>query len=423
MIYLHKYFQRAYRSKKKFIVAYGGRSGGKTLSTGIILLAKSLQETCRILCTRKYQNKISDSVYTVLVGLINTYPEFKDRFEVLRDRIRCIDTGSEFIFMGLQHIEDIKSLQGVKYVWLEESNDISEYSFETLSKTIRVPDAQIYVIFNPNLETDYVYKRFVLNSDPMAMVIKINWSDNPFFKAKYVGSLVEERLLDKEKDLLKYNWIWEGECRSEVEGALWTTDLIRHCTTEEYNAYLQDNFNQFKRIIVAIDPSITSKQTSDACGLVVAGELDNGHLTVIEDQTKIMSPDQWATKAVELYHYYKADGLIVESNQGGDMIKTIIHRIDKLIRVRLIHATRGKYLRAEPVLHLYEQGKVKHLKRFPTLEYEMVTFTGDQNDKSPNALDAMVYALTDLSKISLAPSGMVRATQQLTNVAIMRPRH
>ena len=383
-MYLHKHFQRAFKSLKRFIVFWGGRAGSKTISTGIVILSKALSEKCRILCTRKFQVSIKDSVYSVLVELIEKNEEFRGRFEILKTSITCRDTGSEIIFRGCQNMSEIKSMQGLKYVWIEEANFLTEEDFETLSKTIRTPGAQIWVIFNPHLESDYVYQRFIVNNDPLALVQKIGWQDNPFFKRKYVGSLVDEREIDQTKDIAKYSWIWEGSCITQVEGALFNSEWIKIGEIPEAC-----------QTVVAIDPSTTSTAKSDDCGLVVVS-YKNGCWYIVDDLSGVMSPLEWANKAILLYNKYNANKIIYESNQGGDMVKTIIHQLDKTILVKGVHATKNKTLRAEPVAALYEQGLVYHKKRFSQLEYEMTTYTGEE--KSPNHLDAMVYGVTSFMK-------------------------
>lgn len=386
--YLHEKHQSAITSNKRFQILIGGRAGMKTEAVARIFINYARTEkNIRLLCTRKYQSSIKDSVYQVLLQAIID-AGLEDEFEILKNSIVHKYTNSEFIFYGLQmHISEIKSMKGIKYVWIEEAQYVTEDIMEDLSKTIRILGAKIFIVFNPQLETDYVYQRFILNNDPLANVIWTSYLENPFFKPEIVGSLYDEMLMDKQNNYAKYLHLWEGECKKEVENALWKNHLIKH---------QQIDPESLEKIVVAIDPSTTAHKNSDACGLVVAGKI-NKDFYVLEDETTIMTPNEWAEKSIQLYYQYNADRIIAEGNQGGDMIKTIIHQKDSSIRVRTIHATRGKILRAEPILQLYEQERVYHCKCFTQLEYEMVTYTGDPKQKSPNALDAMVYALTELS--------------------------
>jgi len=209
---------------------------------------------------------------------------------------------------------------------------------------------------------------------------------------------------DKQTNLNKYNHIWLGKLNKVNEGALWTEKQITYLSDDSFN------LDQLERIIVAIDPSVTDKQTSDACGLVVVGKFTDKRYIVLDDQTAILSPNAWIDRAITLYYKWKADRIIGETNQGGDLIKTLLLQKDDSIPFSGVHASRGKITRAEPIASLYEQNKVVHRIRFPNLEYEMTTFSGKATDKSPNSLDALVWGLTFLttdSKIK-QPKGMVK---------------
>jgi len=131
-------------------------------------------------------------------------------------------------------------------------------------------------------------------------------------------------------------------------------------------------------------------------GIVVAGIDVNGHGVVIKDSTEQLSPSGWARRAVELYHEYGADRIVAERNQGGDMVRHTIETEDNTVPIRLVHASRGKFARAEPVSALYEQGRVKHLPGLDELEQQMVTWEPLGSMGSPDRLDALVWAMTDL---------------------------
>ncbi len=156
---------------------------------------------------------------------------------------------------------------------------------------------------------------------------------------------------------------------------------------------------ELTRIVVAIDPPVTSHANSDACGLIVAGLCEQGHGYVLSDLTlQTASPLQWARAAVNAYHRFEADRIVAEVNQGGEMVETVIRQIDRSVAITSVRATRGKYIRAEPVAALYEQGRVHHVGSLPLLEDELCDFGpgGLTSGKSPDRLDALVWALTDL---------------------------
>lgn len=150
------------------------------------------------------------------------------------------------------------------------------------------------------------------------------------------------------------------------------------------------------RTVVAIDPAVSNSETSDETGIVVVCKADNGFAYVLDDLSCRASPDEWAKIAVRAYHKYDAEKVIAEINQGGDMVERVLRTCDEHISYRSIRATKGKLVRAEPVAALYEQGKVFHVRPFPDLEQQMCAFVSDGFDGSPDRVDALVYALTDL---------------------------
>ena len=157
-------------------------------------------------------------------------------------------------------------------------------------------------------------------------------------------------------------------------------------------------YPELKRIVVALDPSGKSKADSDEAGIVVSVISHNDEYYVLEDDSNIYSPNQWAEKSISLYNKYQADAIIAEVNQGWDMVRTIINNKDNSVNVRSVVASRGKDIRAEPIAALYERGLVHHVGSFAKLENEMATWVPGSGMKSPNRIDALVWGLTSLSK-------------------------
>jgi hypothetical protein len=155
------------------------------------------------------------------------------------------------------------------------------------------------------------------------------------------------------------------------------------------------------RIVVAIDPAVTSGEESDETGIVVVGASMDGHYYVLEDGSLRASPDTWARKAVELYKKHKANRIIAETNNGGDLVINVLKQVDPMVPTKKVVASRGKQVRAEPVSALYEQGRVHHVGGFAELEDQMVTWTPDSGS-SPDRMDALVWAVTEISTASPA---------------------
>ena len=188
-----------------------------------------------------------------------------------------------------------------------------------------------------------------------------------------------------------------AEVLEEAQGALWTTDMLDRASVK------QEQVPDLTRIVVSIDPAITSNAESDMTGIVVAGIDVNGVVYVLGDYTDRLSPQGWASKAISLYHQYSADRIVAERNQGGEMVRRTLEVEDETVPIKLVHASRGKYARAEPVSALYERNLVKHVVN-PTdgsslneLETQMRTWEPLGSIGSPDRLDALVWAITDLS--------------------------
>jgi phage terminase large subunit-like protein len=188
----------------------------------------------------------------------------------------------------------------------------------------------------------------------------------------------------------------EGEMLEDAEGALWTLSMLEAARCETTPS--------LDRIVVAVDPPVTGHARSDACGIVVAGVRMGGDPTdwrayVLEDASVAgASPLDWAERAVAARDRHGADRIVAETNQGGDLVEAVLRQVDPFVPYRKVTAKRGKALRAEPVAALYEQGRVKHLRGLQRLEDQMCRMTarGFEGTGSPDRLDALVWALTDL---------------------------
>jgi len=180
-----------------------------------------------------------------------------------------------------------------------------------------------------------------------------------------------------------------GELLDDVEGALWTWKMI-----DDYR--VTHTPDDVVRRYVAVDPAVTFTRESDETGIITASITSNGHIYVERDATTRDTVDGWARSVCIEYDRAQADAVIVESNQGGDMNESIIKSVDPTVNVRLVNATRGKRLRAEPVAALAEQGKIHHVGAFPDLEEQMTSWT-PEDKQSPDRLDALVHAVTALT--------------------------
>jgi phage terminase large subunit-like protein len=186
-----------------------------------------------------------------------------------------------------------------------------------------------------------------------------------------------------------------GEIVEDNPDALWSRQMIEACRVTAAPP--------LARIVVGIDPPAGSRPGADACGIVAAGRAEDGAIYVLEDATIAgLAPAGWAAKAIALYRRLDADTLVAEVNQGGDMVRAVLHQVDASVPLKAVHATRGKWLRAEPVAAMYAQGRVKHVAPMEELEDQMCDFAlaGLSSGRSPDRLDALVWAVTELTQRS-----------------------
>jgi predicted phage terminase large subunit-like protein len=171
----------------------------------------------------------------------------------------------------------------------------------------------------------------------------------------------------------------------DVQGALWKRELIKYSKSDDY-----------LRKVVAIDPAVTNTDESDECGIVIGGKGADGKGRVIGDFSGRMSPLEWANRAVNLFHAHSCDLIVAETNNGGDLVETVLRTVDPRIPFKKVTASRGKRTRAEPISSLYEQGRIEHEKPFDELEDQMCNWVPDSGMKSPDRMDAMVWCMTEL---------------------------
>jgi phage terminase large subunit len=204
----------------RYKIPYGGRGSAKSWSVARALLIKGAAETLRIPCCREIQKSIADSVHQLLTDQI-TALEFTDEYKITDTYIES-RTGSVFTFHGLKHnIQNIKSLEGADICWVEEAQAVSKGSWNVLIPTIRKPGSEIWATFNPELESDDTYQRFVVKPPTGAIVRKVSFRDNPWFPA-----VLKQEMLDlKARDEDAYMHVWEGQCKATLTGAIYANEI------------------------------------------------------------------------------------------------------------------------------------------------------------------------------------------------------
>jgi phage terminase large subunit len=221
---------------KRFKVAKGGRDSAKSWTIAQLLLLEGASRTIRVGCFREVQKSLKDSVYTLLCDQIKRLG-LTDFYTATRDEIRGAN-GTLFLFSGLslQTKDSLKSFEGMDYAWVEEAHSVSQGSWDVLTPTIRKPGSEVWASFNPSMDTDPVYRMFCTKERDDAVVVTINWFDNPWKS----DALDSEREAMKRDDPEKYAHIYEGQCMPAVEGAIYYKEVSALRSSGRYHAVPYD---------------------------------------------------------------------------------------------------------------------------------------------------------------------------------------
>ncbi|MFL5279513.1 MAG: DNA-packaging protein [Rhodopila sp.] len=223
-------------------------------------------------------------------------------------------------------------------------------------------------------------------SAPSTVVTRAKTSDNAanldgstlaYLQQKYGGTRLGRQELD-------------AELLADLEGALWSRDLLDTCRIKRGDA------PDMRRVVVAVDPPGASSKDSAECGIIVAGLGPDRHGYILADLSGRMSPEKWARTVVNAFHGWKADRIVAEQNFGGAMVESTIKSVDPLVAVKMVVASRGKQLRAEPIAAFYQQHRVHHVGEFPALEDQMTGWDPTVSGPSPDRVDSLVWACTEL---------------------------
>ena len=241
------------------------------------LLIKAANEPTRVLCAREIQKSIKQSVHTLLNDQIQALG-LGAFYEVLESEIRGLN-GSSFSFAGLatNTVESIKSFEGCDIVWVEEAQTVSKKSWDILIPTIRKPNSEIWVSFNPNIDTDDTYQRFVIDPPDSAKVVKVNYTDNPWFP-----EVLELERLHSEKTNPDYNNIWEGDCKAAVDGAIYANEIRE---AQEGNRITTVPYDPMMKVHVVMDLGWNDSMSVILCqkgisDLRIIGYIEDDHRTL-----------------------------------------------------------------------------------------------------------------------------------------------
>jgi hypothetical protein len=387
----------------RYVLVTGGRGSGKSYAITLILAMLLRIPGYRILFTR----------YTLTAAKDSIIPEFLEKvdklgcgaeFQATASDVRNTASGSEILFRGIltssgNQTAKLKSLHGINVWVLDEAEELAdEGTFEKIALSIRDRrhPTLIILIMNPCHKAHWIHRRWFDGLAPEfsgvrdgVTFIHTTCDDN---RANLPAEILAEEAAMRLANPQRHARVFRGHWADEIQGALWTWPMIdghRHRSGA-------GSLPPFARVVVAVDPAVTSTSTSDETGIVTAAAGADGHYYVLGDLTRRASPLEWATVVAGEYARRKADRVVAEVNNGGDLVESTLRQASADVAYSAVHATRGKILRAEPVAALYERGLVHHVGAFTALETEMMSYAGASGDASPNRLDALVWAITAL---------------------------
>lgn len=380
------------RSTAKRKVIRAGRRGGKTYGASIYAVEKFL-EGKRVLYATPTQEQVDRFWYLVceslrepieqgifyknetkhLIELAGTEQRIRAKTAWNSDTLRG-DFADELILDEFQLMnEDTWGVVGAPMLMDNNGNAIFIYTPPSLQ-------SRSVTKANDPQHAAKLFKKAAADTTGRWQAFHFSTYDNPYIDKTVIDDLANDM------SSIAYRMEIMAEDIDEAPGALW-----KRANIEKYRV---DKSPDLKRIVVAIDPSGSDKTTSDEAGIIIAGVDGHGEGYILEDLSGIYSPNAWAHRAISAYYEWDADRIVAEKNYGGDMVATVIRNMSPEVSYKDVTASRGKYLRAEPIAAFYERGKVHHVGRYNKLEDEMCLWL--PGDKSPNRMDALVWALTDL---------------------------
>lgn len=383
-----------------FAMAYGGSRSGKTFMTLRNMIIRACKVKSRHLVARFRFNHVKQSI------VMDTLPKvfelcFPNLPYVLNkaDWFVKLPNGSEIWFGGLDDKERVDKILGNEYstIFLNECSQLSWEAVTTVMSRLAEKSGlanKMWFDCNPVGQKHWTYTVFKQGKDPKTGEPIANFDLYGSMQINPIDNL--ENLPDHYIQMLEglpkrqRQRFLEGRFLKDVEGALWTDAMVEAAKGKEQEEVI--------KTVIAIDPSVSHNPTSDECGIVACSIDANRDGIVHEDLSGKFTTKTWAQRAVNAYYKYNANCIVAETNQGGDLVVDAINNLDSTIKVVKVHASKGKFARAEPISMLYEQGKISHEKEMLELESEMTEWVPENTKESPNRIDALVWGLTFLIK-------------------------
>lgn len=414
-------FMPILEQKHRYYFYHSGRGKGKSDNIARALIALALSQKLRILVIRSTKSSLKQSVYATFKEIILQL-ELKEYFKFVGDEIRVVN-GSQFIFMGIQthNALEVKSIYGVNITFVEEAEGLSEWALRTLLPSVLRQEVDetgientndieenrfgsrinsIIFAMNPKFKHDAVWDFFMNHEPPENSFIRyLDEDDNPYFEKTGMKALKEHDFKILPRSLARN--IWDGTLLDFGDDCIFTAEAFELMTKHDITEYKRDDYT---KIVIGCDPAMTNKDKSNEYGIVVVGLNRKKEIVMIGNYTESHNPNSFAVKVCQLYGQYQADEVIVETNQGGDFIKSTILNINPFVIVNEVRAVRDKVTRATPVANLAAIGKIKLMELGQNklvTQMKQTTLKGYMGAKgeSPDALDAFTWAVFRIADI------------------------
>ncbi|MBE6384949.1 MAG: DNA-packaging protein [Lentisphaerae bacterium] len=390
-------------SGARFCLLYGGSRSGKTFVLCCALVIRALKGAgSRHAVIRRHFNGVRSAVGndTMPKALRCRFPGVEYEYSKT-DSVFRFPNGAEIQLVGLDDAQRAEKILGREFATLY-FNECSELDFGSVQTALTrlaqyVPGLSNKAFFdcNPPGKSHWSYRMFVQKLNPadntplvlpeQYAMMRINPADNKEnLPPGYIDDTLGTLSVRQRRRFL------EGQWQDEVEGALWNSEII------DRNRVV--NPPELLRVVIGVDPAVTAGKNSDLTGIVGAGTSADGHYYILADRSCRVNPLEWGREVIKLYRELNADRVIGEVNNGGDLIRTMLCELSPGLPFQAVSARRGKVLRAEPVAALYEKNLVHHAGLFSDLEEEMCSYSPLTAVKSPDRLDALVWAVAALSE-------------------------
>lgn len=362
-----------------------GRGGGKTRAGSEWILKRVRQGYKHIALIGQTAADIRDTMVELGPSSIMKIarPEERPGYEPSKRRLTFPNGAIATTFTG----EEPDQLRGPAHdsVWIDELAKFKypEETWDNMEMGLRLGDnPQVFCTTTPRPIP--IIKRLI--KDPSTIDIRFSTSQN----AENLSPIFLKRIHERYAGTRLGRQELEGEILDDNPNALWQREVIENLRVRETP--------QLLRVVIGMDPAVTGNEKSDETGIIAGGIAANGHGYILEDVSLRASPNEWARAGVKCFYRNKADRMIGEVNNGGDLVEVNIRTIDRNIPFTAVHASRGKLIRAEPVAALYEQERIHHVGTFPELEDQMCDWSPDV-EKSPDRMDALVWCVWELFKL------------------------